>query len=162
MLRSCPTTSPKNPCSVFFAPGNITFHAFNAAIRGPKKRPTGSGKIFGRFMMIRIEVLPAHTVITVADEEEGSEKRLILDGQQRTTTILALLSAFVAAVDEHDVNGSFLGQRDLIDKMLHDQYGPRLTTEHDADKQNLAFLQTRVLDQPLSGARRSTATTTTT
>ena len=83
-----------------------------------------------------------HTVITVADEEEGSEKRLILDGQQRTTTILALLSAFVAAVDEHDVNGSFLGQRDLIDKMLHDQYGPRLTTEHDADKQNLAFLQT--------------------
>ena len=83
-----------------------------------------------------------HTVITVADEEGGSEKRLILDGQQRTTTILALLSAFVTVVDELDISGSFSGQRELISGMLQDRDGPRLTTEHDADKKNLDFLQT--------------------
>jgi hypothetical protein len=96
-----------------------------------------------------------HTVITVADDQEGSMKRLILDGQQRTTTILAMLSAFVALVDKHDSSGAFAGQRTVISNILNDKGAHRLTTDHDADRANLAFLQSTTIGEGRSAPERA-------
>ena len=86
-----------------------------------------------------------HTVITV---QENIQSRIhILDGQQRTTTILAMISAAIDVVEQHGQTMKFNFYISELEQLLRLRGESRLITTYDVDSEMLDWIQSAPNDR---------------